>query len=176
MKKKICLAVLLLIVLFFSFRAVRRTIQSYFFSEGERFTVRANYSPHQENLHEFINLRIRNSTDETFYMFVNGLEHRRGGAWMSIEPSLSADAGNWLLQFFDLEPSSDSTGAPGIQSLWTPLPTSRDFSFIFEDFLSPDQPIQGRFRISVRIYDLDKNYLETLYSEEFNIRHFSFED
>jgi len=173
MKKKICLVVILLAGLFFSFRIIQR----YFFSEGERFTVRANYSPHQESLHEFINLMIRNSTDETFYMFINGLEHRQGGTWIPIEPNLSAEEGNWLLQFFDLEPSPDSTAAlPSIRNLWTPLSTSRSFSFIFEEFLNPNQPIQGRFRISVRIYDLDKNYLETLYSEEFNIRHFSFDD
>lgn len=176
MKKKICLAIIILTVLFFSFRVVQRTIQSYFFSEGERFTVRTNYSPHQESLHEFINLMIRNSTDETFYMFVEGLEYRDGREWILIEPALSAEEGNWLLQFFDLEPSPDSTAPSSIRDLWTPLPISRGFSFIFEDFLNPDQPIQGRFRISIRIYDLDKNYLETLYSEEFNIRHFSFDD
>ena len=123
------------------------------YGEGEFVEVLINLTSSPETQF-FVNLRLTNHSDEAVQVEVNGFEYLDGENWVTIPP-ISDESLTWEL---------------GIESPSNVLGTVLSF----EQWLSPDYPTQGTFRVSVRVYDLNGKYLFTQESNARELEHFTF--
>ena len=129
------------------------------YGEGEVVKVLINPSGEPQTQF-FMNLRLYNHSDEVVNAVVEGFEYLDGETWVSIPPISEEE---WVQELGFRLSAKDHQGDITNTTLG------------FSDWLNPDYPTTGTFRVSVRVYDLEGNYQFTQTSNERELSYFTFD-
>jgi len=115
-------------------------------------------NPASDPGHAFVNVHVTHNFDHEVTFTLEGFERYEEGEWIKIPLNPNHDV-TYLLIDLEIE---ENNGHRSIAR--------------FDDYLNPDYPTTGTFRLVGQLKELNGAHLKTMTSNEFEIENFSFEE